>query len=428
MRSPLYLLVLLTACGAASSPDLVPDGAAPDGATDAAAAADYILLAPIASTTTYLVDRAGEVVHTWASTARPGQAVYLLDNGDLLRTEVAPSAVFSGGGIGGRVTRYTWEGAIAWTYAYASDTHQQHHDAIALPNGHVVLIAWETVPDAIARGRDPAMMPAQGALWADHLVEIDPATDAIVWEWHLIDHLVQDRDPALPAYGAVADHPERVDINAAARPQHDWTHANAIAYDAALDQLVLSVHNLNEIWILDHGTTTAEAAAHTGGARGHGGDLLWRWGDPAMHGEDGDPQLFGQHNAHWIADGLPGAGHLLVFNNGRPPARAYSTVDELGLPVVDGRYAGDATLAWRFIADPPEAMFAANISGAQRLPDGNTLVCVGPEGRVLEVTPAGTPVWSYTVPGATPSVFRATRIAGDHPALAGRTLTPSGPI
>ena len=73
-------------------------------------------------------------------------------------------------------------------------------------------------------------------------------------------------------------------------------------------------------------------------------------------------------------------------------------------------------------------MFASNISGAQRLPDGNTLVCVGPEGRLLEVTPGGETVWSYTVPGAMPAVFRATRIAGDHPALIGRVLAPGGPI
>ncbi|MCE9580264.1 MAG: aryl-sulfate sulfotransferase [Deltaproteobacteria bacterium] len=430
MRSPIRpraaLALLLSACGAATAPDVPPDADTPDADTpDAASAAgDYLLLAPIASTTTYLIDRSGAVVHAWPSSARPGQAVYLLDDGDLLRTEVAPSTVFSGGGIGGRVTRYAWYGAIAWSYAYASATHQQHHDAIALPDGHVLLVAWETVPDALARGRDPAALPAQGELWADHLVEIDPATDAIVWEWHLVDHLVQDRDAAKPAYGAIAAHPELVDINAAARPQNDWTHVNAVAYDAAQDEILLSVHNLNEVWVLDHGTTAAIAAGHTGGRRGRGGDLLYRFGNPAIAGAAGEETLFGQHNAQWIAAGLPGAGHVLLFNNGRAGVRPYSTVDEYALPT-DG---AAPTLTWRYIADPPESMFGSNISGAQRLPDGNTLVCVGPEGRLLEVTPGGATVWSYAVPGAMPAVFRATRIAGDHPALFGRVLVPGGPI
>src|SRR5262249_23204710 len=127
--------------------------------------------------------------------------------------------------------------------------------------------------------------------------------------------------------------------SAAARSQRvnpDWTHVNAVDYNAELDQIMLSTPEFNEIWIIDHGTTTAEAAGHTRGRRGKGGDLLYRWGNPATYRAGGpkDKTLFFQHNAHWIPKGLPGAGRMLVYNNGaRRTGGNYSSVDELVLPL-----------------------------------------------------------------------------------------------
>src|SRR5262249_10161089 len=122
----------------------------------------------------------------------------------------------------------------------------------------------------------------------------------------------------------------------------DITHFNAVAYKPDLDQVVVSVLSFSEIWIIDHGTTTAEAAGHSGGRSGRGGDLLYRWGNPRAYraGSKADQRLFGQQTAHGTPNGLPGAGHLLVFNNGggRSDGR-YSSVEELALPVdPDGRY------------------------------------------------------------------------------------------
>jgi Arylsulfotransferase (ASST) len=439
-RAAAALAVLVAACGG-PGPGAAPDGPGPDGASPdgQAAAGDYLLFAPMSSTTTYLMDRDGQIVHTWASSSRPGLSVYLLDDGHLLRTESIPSTVFGAGGSAGRVTEYDWDGVVVWQHDYADSTHWSHHDVARLPNGHVLMIAWEAISDddAIAAGRDPTTLPATGELWADHVVEIDPATDQIVWQWHAWDHTIQDRDPSASGYGVVADHPELIDLGYGARAQNDWLHVNAIDYDAALDEIALSAHNPGELWVIDHATTTAEAAGHQGGARGHGGDLLYRWGNPAAYGAGtaADQQLFAQHDVHWIPAGRPGTGDLLAFDNGVTGARPYSTVVEVAPPIAgDGSYGGavggygPAAPAWTYTADPPDSMFAQNLSGAQRLPDGDTLICVGTEGRFVEVRPDGAVVWTFTYPPAMKNVFRVTSIPADAPALAGRDLTPLGPI
>ena len=46
----------------------------------------YTLFAPIPALNTYLIDNEGKLVHSWASTFRPGLSVYLTETGNLLRT------------------------------------------------------------------------------------------------------------------------------------------------------------------------------------------------------------------------------------------------------------------------------------------------------------------------------------------------------
>ena len=193
------------------------------------------------------------------------------------------------------------------------------------------------------------------------------------------------------------------------RVNPDWTHVNAVDYNAELDQIVISVHEFSEFWIIDHGTTTAEAAGHTGGRRGKGGDLLYRWGNPRVYraGTKADQTLFAQHNAQWIPRGLPGAGHLLVFNNGgHRPDGNYSSVDEL-VPPVDGqgRYVlepgkayGPKKPVWSYSAPKKSDFYAFFISGAHRLPNGDTMICSGPNGTLFEVTPDKEIVWKYVNP------------------------------
>jgi hypothetical protein len=206
--------------------------------------------------------------------------------------------------------------------------------------------------------------------------------------------------------------------------------------------------------VIDHGTTTEQARGHAGGRQGMGGDILYRWGNPLTYGAGtvADRKFFGEHNARWLETGLPGAGHILVFNNGlQRPGGNYSTVDEF-IPAVDstGHYPrppsgtpfGPASQCWQYAATPASTMYSANLSGAQRLPNGNTLICVGASGSFLEVTPDSQAVWRYVnpvvesipssqgdpVPSPQNNVFRASRYAPDYPGLAGHDLTPGYPI
>ncbi len=227
--------------------------------------------------------------------------------------------------------------------------------------------------------------------WPDVLWELNPKTNEIVWEWKSYHHFVQDSNPELPNYGVVSDHPELIHTNYTATRRRkvnaDFMHTNAIDYNPLTDQIMLSVHSFSEIWVLDHSTTTEEAASHEGGNYGRGGDILYRYGNPQTYnqGNKQDRTLFGQHDAHWIPEGYPGAGNILIFNNGALRVREYSTIDEIKLGENN-----DAELVWRY--QKPD-FYATNISGAQRLPNGNTLICNGPAGQIFEVTPELDTVW-----------------------------------
>jgi len=409
----------------------------------------YTLISPLQSRSTFLIDMNGRIVKTWETDSTPSSLAYLLESGNLLRAGLAPNPAFGRtAGGGGKMQEFNWNGELVWDFAYGTATVTQHHDFWRMPNGNVLLLVKEkkTSVEAIAAGRIPSS--AEGTdIQPDALVEIKPSGKAggeVVWEWHLWDHLIQDIDKTKANYGDVAAHPERVDINynvvAGQRANPDWTQFNAVTYNAELDQILVSLRNFSEVWIIDHSTTTREAASSTGGRIGKGGDLLYRWGNPRVYraGTAADQRLYGQHNAHWIPRGLPGAGHILIYSNGdtRPGSR-YSTVEEIALPVdATGRYPlgtdkkyGPDRPVWTYAAPNPTDFYSVNISGAQRLPNGNTLICAGAPGFIFEVTPQNKVVWQYNIPGFgsgaggnSRNVFRAYRFGPDFPGFAGKSL------
>ena len=427
----------------------------------------YILIPPMHSGRTYLIDNDGQVVNMWnADNSEPGRMAYLLPNGRLLRSVSTPGTGPSAGGAnGGRIAEYDWEGNLLWRFDYSTPQYALHHDIKMLPNGNVIALVMEakTQAELTAAGFRPNIIQGNGAvLLPDSVIEIEPTRPVggkIVWEWHVWDHLVQNYDSAKDNYGDPAKHPELVNPNASANQiAADWNHMNAIDYNADLDQIMLSVHGNSEIWIIDHSTTTAEAAGHTGGKYGKGGDLLYRWGNPQMYGAGAatNQMLYAQHDSQWIPKGKPGAGNILAFNNGvNRPGGNYSSVLEL-VPPIDssGAYTiaagsayGPASTVWSYAGTGDERYYDVAISGADRQANGNTVICWGTHGLIEELTSSGEIVWKYMNPviqsgpllqGQTPgtdqqgqslaNVFKVRKYAPDYAGLTGRDLTPKGTI
>src|SRR5436190_1695838 len=136
----------------------------------------FRLFGPLNGTDTYLVDQSGVIVQTWPSNLPAGAGVYMLDDGSLLRagkTAGAPAI----GGSGGAVTRVDLAGNVLWEFHYSDSQHWIHHDLEPLPNGNILMIAWQnkTVAEALAAGRDPALV--QGAVMRpDSIIEVAPTS------------------------------------------------------------------------------------------------------------------------------------------------------------------------------------------------------------------------------------------------------------
>jgi hypothetical protein len=384
-----------------------------------------ILYAPMWTTITYLRESSGALNTSWSSSFFPGVAVWWPGDGAIIRT-IRTGDGGGAGGSGGGVQKILRDGTMVWDFRYNTNGRITHHDVKTLPNGNVLLIAWETKTrtEAIAAGRNPSYVSNWGMM-PDHIIEVQPTgptSGIIVWEWHVWDHLIQDHDPTKANYGVVADHPELVDVNYVPSTNTDWMHTNSIDYNKEFDQILLSVHNFNEIWVIDHSTTTAEAAGHTSGNSGKGGDLLYRWGNPAAYrrGTVSNKVFSQQHDATWIKPGYPGEGNILVFNNGvsRPGGARYSSVDELTPPVNEngeyylapGSAYGPSALTWTY--SPQPTFYASHLCGAVRLSNGNTLITNGETGKIFEITPEGATVWQYSTGG---QLFKAVYIPYEEP-------------
>jgi hypothetical protein len=320
----------------------------------------------------------------------------------------------------------------------------------------------------------------------EKIIELEPQGlhgANIVWEWNLRDHLIQDLDENKPNFGNPADHPELLSFNTGDsipepisqdsldalkamdrggrnitrfNARSDLYHFNAINYNPELQQIAVSSPELSEILIIDQSTTTEEAASHAGGKSGKGGDFLYRWGNPENYqqGDSTNRRLFYQHDVRWVQPGKPGAGNLTVFNNNvpnGPDTLDYTAVYEIKPPLkadgtyeleADGSYGPDE-LEWNYVAPDTISFYASFISGAHRMENGHTFINAGPMGRFFEVTPENETVWEYLNPyrgearkpngdpddpmPMTFSTFRASFIPADHPALAGKELTPWDP-
>jgi hypothetical protein len=430
---------------------------------DSLAYQGYTLFTPNQSNKTYLIENCGLEVHQWTSPYQPGMIAYLRKDGLLLRAgrDSNNPNFLSSGGNGGFIELLDWWSNRVWRYQVSDNTKQAHHDLHPMPNGNVLVIAWERFDfqDSKQAGRDPNQLQ-DTEIWSEAVYEIQPIypdSGVVVWEWHVWDHLVQDYSSTRDNYGIVQDHPELLDINyvGISQGKADWLHANSVTYNPARDEIMLSFRETSEIFIIDHSTTSAEAAGHTGGNSGKGGDILFRWGNPEAYkqGTSADRRLYQQHDAHWIADSLLDGGKLLIFNNGF--TRANFSTAEIVDPTLDinGHYVlssgifqpNDADVT--FATLPGDTIDSGIMGGVQRLPNGNFLFSQAVQGRFLEFDTNRKKVWEYVNPviplgfhlqqGAqvprnsvswANAVFKCVRYAPDYPGLGGQMLAHGDPL
>ncbi len=409
------------------------------------------IFSPPGTNKTYLIDMLGNVVHSWEhKTETPGLHFVLLENGNILGNTGFPYQGTPGGeGTGGpgdtpgetteedpasnnKVTRFggtvkglmelDWDGNVVWQYEPADPDVLLHHDFVRLPNGNTLVNAWEMIPyeEVIAAGRR-ADQTTQRGVATDVIYEINPGAK-IVWKWSAWEHRGTNSQSHLDVNHITYVLPEHEENNP------DWTHFNTVDYDPEKDQILVDSREFGELYIIDHKT----------------GDILYRWGNPSAYAAGdpptfttpGDQILFGPHDAHWIKEGLPGAGNMLIFNNGwgRAPI-TYSSVIEMDPKTGE--------IVWEYKSNSETGFASHHISGAQRLPNGNTFICSGICGHLFEVTPDGKVVWEYINPvtGEGPKnwledkgfvgnnmLFRAHRYGPDYPGFAGKDLKPQGQI
>ena len=438
--------------------------------------------------TTYLLDMEGRVVHTWPLGTNP----HLLSNGNVLDASKDDPSGFGG------FKEVSWSGSNVWSYTETRTNYAPHHDYLRMFNPKLkefttLYIANKTVSSnqCIAAGCNPAFARSYTNAQMDAIVEVD-MRGSIVWEWWFFDHGVQDLDPTKANHAGsgktVADYPGRLNFNIPGLPvQRDWLHCNSIDYNQELDQILINSVR-GEFYVIDHGNTfvPGDPSASLVLAAGPKGDFLYRFGDPARYNQGvppslqtdwtvsttGNKQIGGAHHASWIPSGLEGAGHLLVFNNAQnlfehtqgsyvfeinpfldalakdtgayvnPPDAGYDTWAAPSPVSGKAPKLVSRQIVWNYASKASHGMFSHIGSSAQRLPNGNTLICADTEGNIIEVTPAGEVVWEYINPVTSDgvlkfkrdnwpmynSIFRAFRISANDPAVSGRTLLPLNTI
>jgi len=411
----------------------------------------YTLIYPHNQPHARLIDGCGEVVHIWENEADrfPGNNAMLTPSGGLVfahRPEDDSDSPIIAGGRGETIEMRSWENIPLWSYSLNDSSGRLHHDFTFMNNGHVLAIAWETIDslEAVEAGRNPENLEG-GALWSERLIELQPDGNggaSVVWEWRAWDYLIQDFDSTKNNFGVIADHPERINVNFGTIGNNapDWLHANGIDYNPQTNQILLSVPNFDELWIIDRGQEDL--------------GLVWRWGNPEAYGQGTpeDQQLFYQHSGTWLdapyLQNSPDFGKIGVFNNRNPgtsgPFSSVHIIDptlqEGGLYAMENNTYLPVEFDWTWTAPVPTDFFSSGLSNFERLANGNNLILAGRQGEILELTAEGDTAWHYRVPlqsgmpveqgtelGTNANIlFKARRYPEQFPAFAGVELEPMG--
>lgn len=351
----------------------------------------YVLAVEGGGTEAYLLDKQGHKRYTWQFEDNLGNDLELLPNGQLIGIFKSEAPTITYGGYGGKIKIINSDGSVSWEYEYSSTNYIAHHDVEMLSNGNVLFLVWERISALEAQS---AGVNTTVDIFPEALIEVNPSTNQIIWEWHSWDHIVQDINPNALNYGVVSSNPQLININYnIAFTNGDIMHANGIDLDEQRDVIFISVNEFSEIWVIDHSTTTAEASSNSGGNYNKGGNLLYRFGNPEAYNNTFGQRLFyNNHYPNFLENNVQGAGNLLVYVNSF--TNTQSIVYELNIPEVfnlQPNINNEPSVVWSFT---DENLFFGRLSGAVRLTNGNTLICEGDYG-FWEVTSNGDVAWKY---------------------------------
>ena len=369
----------------------------------------YLLVNDASSNRVYLMNKEkAEILHEWNLSARLGNDAELLPDGTLLAIVESENPNFSFGGFGGVVKIFNPDNTVAWEYEYASDTYLSHHDVQKLPNGNILFLAWQkkSAEESIQAGYS-----LNQETYPESIIEINPLTKTIVWEWHSWNHLIQDFDANKDNFGVISENPHLIDVNYNLLDNGDIMHANGIDYDEVNDLIYISVNFYHEIWVIDHSTTIEESNSHNGGNFNKGGDLIYRFGNPSAYRNFEGTRLFFNNHFPNILKSSELCSDLLIFNNGTNNFQ--SIIYELKVsnpPSLLSSFNNEPEISWSF--QHPD-LFSPRVSGAVRLSNGNTLIAEGDYGY-WEVTNTGEVVWKFSGNGF---YWRGYAYARDSPAL-----------
>ncbi len=334
----------------------------------------YVLYTPVfGSGEPLLIDLHGNVIHKWQMPYPPAFWGYLLPDGNLFyggRVVDETPLPFPAWEIlkGGAILVADWHGNVLWEYR----DPMHHHDARRTKSGGAIYLGLYAVPpDIEAQVKGGIPLEDGNSMWADEIVEVDAEGNRI-WEWRAHEHL--DVETEILTFND---------------PRENWTHGNTVV-PLPDNRVMVSFRSISTVGIIDKATGYFEWKL--------GGDVLAQQHDPSM---------------------LPN-GNVLIFDNGthrRDSAFTYSRVIEVD--------PSSNEIVWEY-QDSPSLNFHSNIvSGARRLPNGNTLIAEGFFGRIFQVTPEGEVVWEYINPdfsqgpfGEGNAVFKAEHyMPGEIPGL-----------
>lgn len=391
----------------------------------------------------YLVNNCGELINSWQSEFTVALSSKLMHDGSIVRgISEGGGNVLQGGGSGGGVEIQAWDGTVKWVFDYNENgQYLQHHDVMPLPNGNIIILAWESrsSDEAADLGRQDG-----NSMKSERIIEITPdyndgTSGTVVWEWYAFDHTVQNVDPSLGNFGDLLTNNNRLNINNG--NGNDWLHFNGVDYIEEFDQLLISSRFWDEIYVLDHSTTTEEAATASGGNYGSGGDILYRWGRSGNYNGSIGQQLNDNHGGRWAPSSYTNGSTFSIFSNGGGGAGVSTIVSWTPPMNSDGSYNKEADGSWGPTnADVEyEVPLAMTGSNCQPMPNGNLLYCANTGGNLGEIDLAENLVWQYKIPldnngpvsqgdNSGSSSFNAERYAPSYPGLAGQDLTPGAPI